>query len=120
MTAENYAQASYEALKGGMDAEVVLVRLKEILQKNGHSSLFKESARGLMARLVKDDAANVAELTVAKASDAKAFLTAQGIQHTKTIVDETIVGGFIVSGKGRELNASYKKSLLNIYRSLTA
>ena len=127
MTAENYAQASYEALKGGMDVEAVLVRLKEILEKNGHGGLLKESIRELLVQLEKDEADNTAHLVVAKAGDAKRyekdvaeFMRVRGIEQYTTSVDEALVGGFVIRGKGHELNASYKKSLLTIYRSLTA
>ena len=127
MTADIYAQAGYEALEGGMPIAKVLSRLEEVLTSRGHASLYKESLGGLLARVEKKESENVAHVTVAHkgaeknfATEIKSFLKEGGIEHSSIHVDETIVGGYIIEGKGKREDASYKKSLLEIYRALTA
>lgn len=127
MTAEIYAQASWEALKNDTSIAKVLSGLTIVLKTHGHSALYKEVLRDLLVHVEKAESQKVAHITVATkgdekrlASEIKKFIEAQGVEHTVLQVDEKIIGGFIASAKGREMNASYKKSLLKIYQSLTA
>lgn len=125
MTADIYAQAGYEALLGGMTIAKVLSRLKEVLDARGHSSLYKVSLEGILARVEKAEAGEVAHVTVANkgaekhfANELKQFLKEEGMEHSLIHIDETIIGGYIIEGNGKREDASYKNSLLTIYKSL--
>lgn len=127
MTAAIYRDALYEALRGGTKPETALARLKDILKKNGHTSLYARILKETESLLSKEEARHTMTVTVAKEQATSAFKKEiERIKETfnaTTIVfkeDPTIIGGYIAATGEKHLDASYKKSLLSLYRALTA
>lgn len=122
-----YAEALYGAIASGTKLDVALSRLKGILKGRGHDALYGKILKATEARLAKDEEAGTLQIVLARASDEKTYKKeiekiqeALGATHTTIRIDETIAGGYIARTKDREIDASYKKSLLTVYRSLTA
>ncbi len=122
-----YGEALYKAVSGGVSLDAALSRLKEILKEHGHGSLYGKILKNTESRFVKDAGATELKIILAKESDEKTFITeikkveeAFGATHTTVSIDESIAGGYIARTNEKELDASYKKSLLEVYRQLTA
>jgi len=122
-----YSEALCQAIAGGMKPDAALSRLREILKEHGHAALYGKILKRAEAHLAKDADAGMLEVTVAKAGDEKTYTDAIAkikedldVTHTTIRIDETIAGGYIARTKNREIDASYKKSLLSLYRKLIA
>lgn len=125
MNGRGYGEALYGAVQDGVKVADALLRLKTILEQNGHSSLYGEALRYAHARFLKDEEGATVRVTLAREEDQKVF--AKEIQafvgdasKTEVVIDENIVGGFMARNATAELDQSYKKSLLSIYQSLIA
>lgn len=120
-----YGEALYKAVSGGISLDAALSRLKEVLGEHGHGSLYGKILKNAESRFVKDAGAEELKIILAKESDEKVFRDeikkvqeTFGATHTTVRIDESIAGGYIARTNEREIDASYKKSLLSIYRSL--
>jgi F0F1-type ATP synthase delta subunit len=125
MSERIYSEALYGAISGGIKLDAALSRLKEVLKDRGHQALYAKILKQTEARLKKDMGAHTLEVIFARQSDEKAYKDeimkireALGATHTTIRIDETIAGGYIARTRGKEIDASHKKSLLSIYRSL--
>jgi F0F1-type ATP synthase delta subunit len=123
---EAYIIALTDALLSSTDTETVLVNTKAVLEKKGHMRLWPSVLKGTMQALNKRLSDSQPEVLVAKpgtAGDAmlKAALEAVGAESAshKEVVDETIVGGFVLRFKDKLVDASYKRALLDMYRRVT-
>lgn len=122
-----YSEALYQAVSGGMRLDSALKRLREILEQNGHSALYLKILKNAEVLFSKDEACASLEIVLARESDEKRFKheiaeikKETGATHTTIRIDPTIVGGYIARAADTETDASYKRSLLQIYRALTA
>lgn len=126
MSAEGYSIAVYTAIKNGVKPAEALKRLTDILARQGHSALYPRILKTLERSLEKEEGKDTMTVRIAREKDAKtykseiaAFREAQGLSgEEEVIVDETIVGGYVLEGKGARTDASYKTSLISIYKSL--
>lgn len=123
---EHYIKAVLEIVHEGKDPAVVLAELQKVLARRGHSRLYASIlhgvARVLEARGTKGATVVVSdEATYQKFKDAiEATLRDFGAkQSPEVIVDETIVGGYIVEAENQQLDKSYKSKLVSLYRNLT-
>lgn len=124
-----YAQAFLEMLQEGTPVEAALAGLRSALEKKSHAKLYVPVL--LEVQRVLEAKKGVKEATVATASAAsaselnsqiKTVLVELGVSEdipVKTIVDETLVGGFVATFDYKEHDQSYKKSLTNLYKSIT-
>ncbi len=127
MKAEVYGEALYQVLSTDGVFESTIQNLKAILKKNGHRSLYGQILRDVERRFLEQQRMETASVIVSKKEDYQvhkkeitALLAEFAVTEMMLETDEQIVGGFIVRGKGKEYDRSYKKSLLSIYRALTA
>ncbi len=127
MTPEGYSEAVYTAVQNGTDIKAALERLGEILKRHGHEALYPRILQSLKARFAQDMLRGTATVRLAKDADEKkytkeigAFLESQKLSASEIVVDETLIGGYVFEGGGSRVDASYKKSLLNIYKNLIA
>lgn len=121
-----YIKAVLEQLLSGKDGEVVIKNLKVALAKKGHGRLLGAILRGALRQLEHDVVAKAPQIKVAKNNEeivakAKATLATLGsdsvlIPVVKT--DETLVGGYVVTVADKQVDASYKRALLNLYRKV--
>lgn len=120
---DTYATAAYLALEDGMMLPDVLKRLVEVLEKRGHSKLYGGILRELEKKIAgAEEAKTTVRLAdtddekVLKAEIAAALTEIGGEQVYELETDESLVGGFVLETKDRMVDASYKRSLLSLYR----
>lgn len=123
----SYAQALIALEKDGVPFDVAVAGLKRTLEAKRAMKLYPQVLREAL-RLMESAAAKTgATVTVAKTggADAAALTKARallGIPDTAPVrehVDETLIGGFTLTANYRELDQSYKRSLITLYESIT-
>ena len=127
MSHQEYATAVVELIRDGSRLDDVLSGLDAMLARRGHAKLkravLREVYRLLKEQLVEHDAT----LTVSRAEDAKRYKDAieavcesLGVALSREpLVDDTIVGGFILATEDALVDRSYKRTLQNLYRTIT-
>lgn len=124
---KDYTKALIESILAGTPIEKALSSLKSLLKRRGHERLLAQILRATLRELVvaeRQVAASVsvaAADTVANETIAKALVTLGATDSTsyRTTVDKTLVGGFTARVGGMLLDKSYKRSLINLYRTIT-
>jgi F0F1-type ATP synthase delta subunit len=113
-------------MEGGMAPEKALQHLDTVLSRRGHEKLRKRILRAAERILTRQSEFQVPTVYVAGDAAAKherhaidaalKTLGAKGPHHTE--VDETLIGGFRIVAGGKELDQSYKRQLLTLYRRI--
>jgi F0F1-type ATP synthase delta subunit len=126
----DYAQAFLAHVATGASFDESLAGLVAVLQRRNHTKLLPSILRLVLRTLeavkgVSTASVRVATATMSDADKAKltAALKALGVtEHTavETVVDETLIGGFIAIFNHHEQDHSYKRTLTNLYESITA
>ena len=118
-----YATLIQRALVRGADDEFAK-KLVQYLKKRGHLTLLPAIMARVERLTLKRRAATV---VLGKAGDAKTFatsiasaLTTLGIQEDdyQVVVDERVVGGFGVLGKGKVIDRTYRTALVSLYQKI--
>lgn len=122
---DNYVAAILELLKEGTDAKSIFAGLQDTLAKRGHQQLYPSILKTVQ-RILEAQTLATATVAVASEADVKKFktaiadsLSALNASSSETVIDQTLVGGFIVEANNTRIDNSYKKQLINMYRSLT-
>ncbi len=123
-----YAQALWGMVqKGKKPAEAVRL-LKTSLEVRGRAALLPKIARAFARLAAREEGRSKMTLSVARAKDAKKaikevekFLAEQKISDVDVCeeIDESLIGGWRLEGRGVLVDASWKKSLLSIYNAAT-
>lgn len=126
----NYALALIKIVESGTPIEVALAGLKAILIKKGHSKLLvpilNEAIKVIETKKSNDSALVVLASASSEESiqkEIKAVLTNLGSSSDTPIVskiDETLIGGFVITYNHTEHDHSYKQALKSLYESITA
>jgi F0F1-type ATP synthase delta subunit len=125
---EGYAQALWKVIHAGTPAHKAVQALTETLKAHGRIALSPRIAKAFARIAERESGREGAVLTVAREKDerhahaeAKKVLAEMGveIQDLKTEVDDTLIGGWRLEGRGTLIDASYKKHLLDIFSSVT-
>lgn len=127
MRTKDYIKAVATLLSEGRDAERVLADLKSVLERRGHTKLYGAILKGVMQSFEAHASRDQATIVVERANDTakhEASITAAlellGVKtEPKTLIDETIIGGFKVVTGAQSIDRSYKKQLVALYRALT-
>ncbi len=124
-----YVQAFLEVLQSGMSVDTALVGLKSTLERKNHSKLYASVLLEVVRVLEADKDEKSAVVTLASLAQAKELktqissaLTTLGVDKNAIVkekVDETLIGGFVVTFDYKEHDHSYKKSLKNLFESIT-
>jgi len=123
MTATVYAHALYNA----KDTEGCVSNLVEILKKRGHTMLLPE----IVSAFRKIEATHVSKKpTLVVAKDGDGSIYKEATEHyreefsikgeVEIKVDDTLVGGYVLRTVDKTIDNSYKRSLLDLYRLITA
>jgi F0F1-type ATP synthase delta subunit len=126
MHIKEYIQAAHETITDGVALDVVLKNLQESLKRRGLSKIYPRVLKGLIEKLERAEASTTPKVVVARAGDTERYASAIATAVAQiapqttydTYVDETIIGGFIVTGKGKRIDHSYKSTLLDTYHRL--
>ncbi|HEY9585329.1 MAG TPA: F0F1 ATP synthase subunit delta [Candidatus Paceibacterota bacterium] len=131
MRASSYAQAFHELTTSRKIEEGALVKqFVAIVAGNGHAHLLPKIVRSLERTLRREEKKETIEVTSAKelsTGDVTELLKREPFKHAlsplhKKVVrktDPTLVGGTIVRTGALRIDASYKRSLLELYRHVT-
>lgn len=123
-----YATALWKIIEGGTDHRKAVMALREKLQQDGREALLPRIARAFERIAEREAKKNDIILSVAKESDerkaksaAKEALASMKVETDtlKTHVDESLIGGWRLEGKGVLVDNSYKKQLLDLYHRVT-
>ncbi|OGG57309.1 hypothetical protein A2853_02200 [Candidatus Kaiserbacteria bacterium RIFCSPHIGHO2_01_FULL_55_17] len=119
-----YAQALWKVVEGGMSPSKAVHALRNSLRANGREALLPRIGRAF-ARIVEREARRTdIVLAIARRKDErtahsqiKNVLASLGIEghDLKTQIDDTLIGGWRLEGRGHLVDASYKKQLLGLY-----
>jgi len=120
--AQAYAAGIVQALGKGVAVEAVVGRLIEVLTAHGRSSLVRHIVNELKRYARKSVERNQFTLTVpreegaahARHEAAKHFADSAPVVR----VDSTIVGGWMLEGKGTRVDRSFKKQLISMYNQV--
>lgn len=122
-----YARAIHTALVNGLTIDQALTGLQKTLARHGHESLYGSVLREVLALVQDAERKKTATIVLAKALDEKtytqhieAFMAEARASEKVIVIDESIIGGFIAKTTTVKRNQSYKESLIQIYRSVTA
>lgn len=120
-----YAQALWQMVTdGGMSPSEAVRALRESLEKHGRIALLPRVARAFARIAEREMRKDGITLTVAREKDAhKAHTAIREVlekigatdKEVAVRVDESIIGGWRLEGRGELVDASYKKMLLDIY-----
>lgn len=126
MTPKQYATALIELLKADTSVETVLAGLDRTLARRGHAKLKRPILNIVLRTLMAGAHESGATLTVSAAGDVEryreaieAVSAALGVQPpAAAMIDETLIGGFVLSTPTQYADHSYKRSLHDLYRRI--
>jgi len=130
MTMEHaYAQALSGTIQKGVKPADAVRALKRSLDARGRSALLPKIAHAFARLSAREEARNRMTLSIARQKDAQRavkeaekFLAREHISEADVCeeVDESLIGGWRLEGKGVLVDASWKKDLLSIYNRSTS
>jgi F0F1-type ATP synthase delta subunit len=119
-----YAQALWNTVEKGIDPKKALAALYEKVIREGRGALLPRIARAFARIAQQSD--NRTRTTVTIADPAHEALARREVTHThgdakdiRVVIDPTLIGGWRLESGEQLTDASYKKQLLNIYRTVT-
>lgn len=118
-----YATALMQLVNKGKTPKRAVAILHEHLLRKGRVALLLRIARACTHLAVREHAKQAVTLFFARKKDTRAKKSAHAALKTLDIapsatearVDNTLIGGWRVEGRGKVLDASFKKILLDVY-----
>lgn len=127
MALENtYAAGLIRAIERGTDVRTATERLAALLKKRGMLSLMPRVIHAVRTMGAQQATHSVITLTVARQSDVQAAQKAAshvihdlGLESDDihVVVDDAIVGGWILAGRGVRVDHSHKRHLVDMYQT---
>lgn len=123
-----YAHALWRMIEKGMGPAEAVAAIKNNLAVRGRVVLLPKIGRAFARLAAREARKNTMTLSVARQKDAvhalkaaEKMLTEQGITETDLCetIDESLIGGWRLEGRGLLFDTSWKKSLLTIYNRAT-
>jgi F0F1-type ATP synthase delta subunit len=120
-----YIKALIKTILTGTPVETALANTKVVLEKKGHQKLWGVVLKGLVRELEYALALSTPKIFLAK-DDAQALEKAKaaakaisGSDESEVVIDESLIGGYIARTKDIQVDSSYKRALLDVYRKVT-
>ena len=113
---------------GGKQPHAAVTAMKKNLEARGRSALLPKIARAFARLAAKESQKNTLTLTIARQKDAKmALKEVEKVLAEQRVadmdlcetVDEKLIGGWRLEGKGLLVDNSWKSALLSIYNRAT-
>jgi F0F1-type ATP synthase delta subunit len=123
-----YAQALWQMIEDGAKPHEAVASLKKTLQAKGRMALLPRIGRAFERLAARKLSGSKMTLTVAREKDAKVALKEAKEVLTQLgaadfdlceAVDDSLIGGWRLEGRGVLVDQSWKKSLLSIYNAAT-
>ena len=124
----SYAQALWKMIQNGSKPKEAVAKLREVLAVRGRGALLPKIARAFARLAARQEASSKMTLTVAREKDARAaakevekILAAHKISDVELCeeVDESLIGGWRLEGRGLLVDTTWKKSLVDMYNAAT-
>ncbi|HEY4526296.1 MAG TPA: F0F1 ATP synthase subunit delta [Candidatus Paceibacterota bacterium] len=124
-----YAEALWEMVEKGKAAHEAVAALKKMLEARGRLALLPRIGKAFQRLAAKEAKKNTCTLTIARQKDAqKAVKEVEQVLAELKIgdtdlcetVDESLIGGWRLEGRGMLVDQSWKKALLDIYTRATS
>ena len=121
-----YAEGIVTAVARGMDPKEAVRHLCDALAASGRTKLLPKIARALAQSAKRTLRKGAPELLIAREADREVAIegarTALGgdLGVIRTRIDDTLIGGWVLSAGDRRIDASFKKQLRDLYRNITA
>lgn len=126
MRAKDYIEAGYTLIAQGKEVDVVLHNVKALLAQKGLLKLYPRVLRGLSEKVSRKNKTESTVLVVARDIDVQrhkdeiteALAHIGGSEGYTTLIDPTVIGGFMVTGRGRRIDHTHKSTLLHVYQKV--
>jgi hypothetical protein len=120
---KNYVQALHARIQEGHAIESVLKNLDSVLRARGHSRSKASILKALIRKLERTELQEKPVLTLAQEADTPKMLPhAQHLLEStvspRIVIDPSIVGGFVLRNQNKQIDTSYKRTLLKLYRTI--
>lgn len=125
---KHYIKAIVQLILQGRDIDAVLSNLARVLKTKGHESLHAQILEGVATKLAFKRKMTASSVVVASSKDAALFKDSiekslqklnGSLEEALFTNDETLIGGYIATHNGVQINNSYKEKLVNLYRLIT-
>jgi F0F1-type ATP synthase delta subunit len=125
---KHYIKAIVQLLLSGRDVDAVLLNLSRVLKEKGHESLHAQILQGVASELAFKRKMTASAVVVASSKDAAVYKESieaalaklnGKLEEALFTTDETLIGGYIASHNGLQINNSHKEKLVTLYRSIT-
>ncbi len=126
---QHYITAVSELILQGMDITDVFEKLSKTLKESGHIALHSQILRGVLSKIEQAQKSTRTSIVVAEEADVQKLqqtITTSlqkiggSLENAIIIRDKTIGGGYIATHNGVSIDASYKGTLVQLYRNITA
>lgn len=125
MLAHDYAKAFASIIQKN-ETDTLLGELDRVLTKRGHQKLRKQILSALLVEFAAKKRRHESVVSVAKTEHATEY--ADNInavckelnisEKPEVVVDESLIGGFVVHTNNYLLDKSYKRTLIELYRNI--
>lgn len=123
-----YASALWKSVEGGKSAKEAVGGLIKVLETRGRITILPKilhAFKRIAQRNVAKDSITVSlgiQRDEKSRKEARAALASIGAKGADVVFahDESLIGGWRLEGKGKLLDASYKKHLLDLYNRVTS
>lgn len=130
MKARQYAEALYRAVHGhhDVDADALVTRLVAVVRERGHLRLLPAIVREYDTIMRMRSTNDEVHVRVARESDRtkhavhieRDIASLHGDERpVRTIIDETVIGGYALETNGTRIDRTYKQALIELYSSLS-
>lgn len=110
-----YIKALLTSLKEGVDVAKAIKALEKAMQRRGYSRLLPAVLRAAIRELAGSTLREGTRIILAKESDYKRY--AKVSPKATIIIDDTLIGGYILEEGTIRTDNSYKRKLLDWYRA---
>ena len=123
-----YATALWKAVERGSKPKDAVRSLHANLEASGRTALMPGIARAFARIAARETQRNGIVLSIAREMDERRahkevanVLAEMGMrkEDIKTAIDKNVIGGWRLEGRGRLIDATYKKYLLDMYNAAT-
>lgn len=123
-----YAEALWVTIEKGRAPHEAVAALKKALQDRGRLTLLSKIAKAFQRLAARETNKNTLTLSVARQQDAQTAVKevekvlaelSMGDIDVCEGVDESLIGGWRLEGKGLLMDKSWKRALLSIYNRAT-
>jgi len=123
---DTYQKAVLAHIKDGVAIETIVTGLDRVLALRGHQQLSGAIWQSVLRVIEAEKAAgstvyviSLAAYQSLKTQITKVLHAINAPDDVTVVVDQTLIGGFVVEGNSNRVDLSYKKQLVDLYRKIT-